>query len=1504
MKKLFTLLIALVFGFLNIKAQCTIDNTCGGPYANVVICEVSGDSGQSDACEDAIVEICGPPGTMIGCMVVTDTEWAVLIPPGTVIPPDGVYMIGCSASNDFNCGVGISGQSGLIGAASPDACEGGGNEGDFNAGLLSEIDFDTCNPANASFYDPAASGFTLDNTGGPPGTNGDGEQVFLFLPDGTPWDGIFWDGGGNGTADHVSVSQLGVSYTLGDNDGNGIINDNAGTVGGGRGDGGNATAVPILPTDAACPCNTPTEPGTFTVPPVTDPIWYEWQTPNGDGDFVGCNSSFIRGPLSGGGYGGSPSHTDGLITSTAVDANGQPIDNGGGLATGTTGDAFTPEAYTPSSCGSSAAEWGYTDHPTPGQPNNDPAFVFYASETAICDLTTPITFTVEIYNYQNVSDGSVDAVLGGSSGCQNTETGSIVNNNGTIQTYDTYAVAGEQTTMTVTINSWNPGVNTVGLVWDDFSNGSGTQGDPTLQSNPNECYEEFVFKILAVEELIATDLLIECPAENPQGAIDASAYISGGANLTYELVDQATQTNVAGPQSSGVFLLNTDPTFGPYEIIVTDGSGCYPPVTIVVSDDCEQPPICPENFVTDIDGIAGPVTACPGDAVELCFNGDQLPPGGTITWQFSNDLGTTYNDIESFPIPEPTLVVEGYISQFTYDPGSVPAGCSDGQAWGGTDNAPEVVELVVTPLSDLSCYVLSDGEGAYVIPSGTLAPADGVIVICGDPCVAAAVPGGCDLIATSADLAGGSFILGNSGDQLIFMAPDGTILDEVAYTDGNDCIAQTVPPTNTVSGCTTNIGTSVTGGTPSPCSTDLTNTGLVLNATGTDFVNNGSDYGGFGTADGPGIAAPPGPSGYNSTPADMEFCATFTVPDDACPTATYDFQAVVDPFDSANCPVEAPDEADGIATSLQATVSCPNATLDLVAYDVCEADQPNVDVSVTIDGGAGPNYTVEYAIDGVSQGTVSIPNGGTLPIAGPTNGDVKVTLLSIVDEGGALCSGSVGDDEVCVNIRPTLDLTISTSSSPSICSPCDGTVTFDLSTGTTANAFDIEYSLDGAIFSVSSVSMPYTLTGVCPGTLDIVSAFDDSGCPMTVTSNEQTLTSPAGAPLTVSAEPAAICDDGTFDIDLSTDATYSPAFTTADFEIFDVDPNTLPSSALANTPSPLIFSASDVSTSTVISGVTANATYFVQFTDPGTGCKSVAPVNIVVDNSVCVQPVFDLALTKEVNTTATPGPFAPGDPVTYTICVYNQGNVDATATQVTDYGANTTTNAASDLVFVGLGSTPATTTQGSAVLITQTGAGIFEIDALAGGEDVCFDVDYTIDAAFAGTSIINDAEITADSDDDIDSIPGDNPTDAPDPDDDSTDDGNMDNTTQDPSDDDYDPAEVLIVQPCPAPSFTCPGANIDPCDPASASIVLAAVDLGTNGTSVTDGTWSGTGSFYINDQGTPAVADDVLEIDSTVPDGTYTLELTMNNNGCIATSVSCSFTVAKTCDADGGSFGN
>ena len=105
------------------------------------------------------------------------------------------------------------------------------------------------------------------------------------------------------------------------------------------------------------------------------------------------------------------------------------------------------------------------------------------------------------------------------------------------------------------------------------------------------------------------------------------------------------------------------------------------------------------------------------------------------------------------------------------------------------------------------------------------------------------------------------------------------------------------------------------------------------------------------------------------------------------------------------------------------------------------------------------------------------------------------------------------------------------------------------------------------------------------------------------------------------------------------------------------------------------------------------------------------PAEITVDQT------FDMALAMVVTES---GPFAPGDTVTYTITVYNQGTLAATDIEITETPPVGMTNVDAD----------------------WTG-NIFTLGNLAAGANDTIDVDLVIGATFQGTSLVNNAEITA-----------------------------------------------------------------------------------------------------------------------------------------------------------------
>jgi hypothetical protein len=1194
-------------------------------YDNVVIGEVSGDAGQSDGCNDGILEIVGPPGTNIGCMVATNSEWAVLIPANTLIPADGVFLIACSSDPTGNCGVGLtSSTNGLIA---------NGVEGDFTSGLISEIDLDVCNSSNSTFYDPAATGFTIDNSSG-----SDGDQIMLFRPNGTPHDGVYWGtsnmtssgattvGGSSGNADHVTITISGQTYTLGDNDGDGIVNNNPTSVANGRGDGGDATAVPLLPTSMDCPCNTPSSPGTFIIPSLDDPsgIWFNSNvtTPN----LKGCNSSIIRldPGTSAGGQNASPSHTDGEVEDSAINPNGSNMDSGS--APGITGDfgettitseGFTPSSYTPTSCGDPAAEWSYTDHPTPGQANDDPTFVFYASTDQQCTVGDMVTFTVEIYNYQNVSDNT-DVF----SGTNNEQTGSYVFDpiTGSQVTWDTYTVSGETTTMTYTTTLMSTGTFDFGLVWDDFSNCCGTTGLPNSQASPNECYETETITVDVVAPMaydcngdgIADDPQVSCviscdPGPPTPGTINVNDFIIGGSGLIFTLTDDSG-TNVDVVNTTGVFTLEDDVNAGPYTVTINDGSGCTATDLIIdIADNCETPPICPTDVVNT--GTTPDGALCPGDIVELCLDGTDLPSGGEICWYTvptsdatpdpaTDDLlGCVTIPANAATVPSNTIPV---INEVLFNP----------IALDGSPGKGSFIELAAVPGTDISGWLVYDPDWSILIPGGTMIPASGFLVIgyVGSSELPAGKSVGLDLETIASDNIGGSpFVLNNTNELVGLSQPDGaggfTFVTGVDY-GGTDSDNVTPLGANAGGGTYDFSGSAFTSGPTGEGNGE--SIGLIVDG---DISSGYDESGDIPNSAGENTGGCPNSAAVMPIP-----CLTVTLDNSFCSGDIFINSLI------SGVPTSCPMGADvGIGSDY--SMSCPSATIVADAFDVCLLDMATVEIPVTLTGLTSGTYRIGYQIDGGVEQFVTAPGNSSsvnISISGPTSGEVKVTLSSVFndidgdsteDTADGECSGTINDAEVCVNIRPTPTGTVDNKTDPTNCMPCDGMVTF---TFIGNGPFDFEYTINGgAPLSVGAVSSPYTLIGACPGVYDIVSISDENSCPGTFISNPMTLAAPSGTPLTVTTQPAAVCNDATGSVDLTADVTYDPAYSAADFFFFGVDPNGLP----IDVTDPSTFTGFTIaSTYTVPADGT---TVFALYIDPMSGCPSVASVVVMTSADAC-----------------------------------------------------------------------------------------------------------------------------------------------------------------------------------------------------------------------------------------------------------------------------------------------
>ncbi|MEN0004698.1 MAG: SdrD B-like domain-containing protein, partial [Bacteroidota bacterium] len=269
-------------------------------------------------------------------------------------------------------------------------------------------------------------------------------------------------------------------------------------------------------------------------------------------------------------------------------------------------------------------------------------------------------------------------------------------------------------------------------------------------------------------------------------------------------------------------------------------------------------------------------------------------------------------------------------------------------------------------------------------------------------------------------------------------------------------------------------------------------------------------------------------------------------------------------------------------------------------------------------------------------------------------------------------------------------------------------------------------------------------------------------------------------------------------------------------------------------------------------GAHAGASYIVRLFNDADNCTTDIPVTIPA-GPTCIVDIFDLALIKELNTTATPGPFAPGDMVQFTITVTNQGNQNAFDVDVADYF-----NAAE---------------LSNPMLVMQAGVAdnndnTYTIDQIDAGMDVSFDITFTINPSFSGASIINDAEIIGGSTTDggmdamdADSEPNNNSMSMSETGNDNviTDMNNGQDQDDDLFEDDFDPAQVMVMGICPTLD---PIADIEICEDNFTFPAITGSNL------------DGNEAYYSqpNGNGTKYLAGDMVTVNATGTFYAYTSE--------------------------------
>ncbi len=123
-----------------------------------------------------------------------------------------------------------------------------------------------------------------------------------------------------------------------------------------------------------------------------------------------------------------------------------------------------------------------------------------------------------------------------------------------------------------------------------------------------------------------------------------------------------------------------------------------------------------------------------------------------------------------------------------------------------------------------------------------------------------------------------------------------------------------------------------------------------------------------------------------------------------------------------------------------------------------------------------------------------------------------------------------------------------------------------------------------------------------------------------------------------------------------------------------------------------------------------------------------------------IEQIYDLSLVKTVTSN---GPYEPGDMVTYSIVVSNDGSLPASNIEFRDTATPTLLFQSDD--------------SGMNANITSLGGGLYQIGALAAGSTETVNLIFQIDPLYAGGPVGNVGQITADDGDDTDSDPDSGP---------------------------------------------------------------------------------------------------------------------------------------------------
>ncbi len=1187
-----------IFAFMakNANAQCTITTSNAN---NIVINEISGDPAQSDGANDGLIELSGQPGSPIGCWLISNGEWAVMIPPGTAMPADGVFVIGCGSSSQYS-GVGTTSAfpGGPVSGLTCAICDFPGLSLDFDlcatTNTLPQVGGGSFTINTAGYYDPGASGFTIDNA-----SPTDGDQIVLFKPDGTPWDLVILGAPASfASADNVDMAN-GLSYTLG-------------TVSvAGNND------VRVVPFGAGNPIARQCSGSTFTMPPTSDPRYITVGTTQ-----TGCGSTNIRN------------------NTTAA----------------ATWDCNTFIASGAGSPAAAQAQWStiQESHPTPGLPNNSTKYTWTLPTQNIYCTPTALTFQVDIFNYQIVQPNVVSPVSGKSGSYIQIPTG--ITGAG-FNAWTLTNMGGGTTRLTYTIPAASipatGGTYTLNMQWADNNNTLGTTGNAgapqstVTMGNSGECNEQNTFVFTVVAPMTASKTTLSCPTDFPAGTVNIASIISGGLNKTYQLKNNGV--NVGTANTTGVFNLPTS-LAGPLTVVVTDASACTAPITVSINNNCRAAPICPTSLNYD----ACTTTAgakCPNDVLNFALTATGLPTTGLIEWvNDSNNNGNVYDE------PASSVLTTQTLTGIPIETATVCGDINSGAIAFTSLNANSTTEsfsfitletltagLVVNFTDNAwtgSALASTEGILAWTVPAAGV-PAGTTVIFSSNSSQSWSAANGTIQIgaaaATSFTSSGvastGSFSLVNSGDNIFAYcgtAASPNFISLVAtggiITTGSTTSSSTYLPSALA------IGTNaVQPGAASTPQTTASAGNYAYNCTGSPIIPTSFLTNVYNRTNWSGTAATSTTAAVAVSACTIVYgtvspaCAAYTIPASACGT-TISVKPRISPLDASCGPVFAT-----LATR-NFTISCPTATLT-GGGQAC-ATPGFVPLTIMFTNVTGsPTYTINYKKDGVAQAAITT-TASPYTLNATTTG--TYSLASVTATGANCTFTATGSANVVVS--PAVTAALASATSPATCSAA-GSLSFNFA-GTAPWDFSYQNTTTGTVFTGTAGSSPFTVTGLAAGAYNLLNVRDDNTCTGSV-SGTATINPPPASPTLSGSACATVPTTG--DVTLANPSVTNPG-TGGSFTWYISDPSdpsfpsdpavratylvndadagvantqVAPSSGLPNTYYVLYENAANCMVSTA---QTVMSRYAVTPTNPT--CTSVAASNIQFSLPTAIDPLL------------------------------------------------------------------------------------------------------------------------------------------------------------------------------------------------------------------------------------------------------------------------------------------